>query len=191
MEEKIKNAGFTYIDLLITIVIISVALVSLTGLFIVFERTISANESEKAAALLARMQIDYLKQYEGRQFDRLNPHWREICPEVYLAPPNIKVSSENGQKQYKFQVTSTVLKGLLYKDANGKLFDDPNAYDGKSSVDMTSGVSADSEIPEDIVRNLNIVPVRVRITWEEAMANGPPAEKQYEIIYYYLGSPEI
>ena len=33
------------------------------------------NDDEKAAVILARTQINYLKQYEYRGFDRLNLNW--------------------------------------------------------------------------------------------------------------------
>ena len=49
------------------------------------------NDDEKAAVILARTQINYLKQYEYRGFDRLNLNWWNICPEVYNHPSNLSL----------------------------------------------------------------------------------------------------
>ncbi len=161
-------------------------------------KTNMMNDEEKTAAILARTQINYLKQYEYRGFDRLNLNWWNICPEVYNHPNN---------RDHKYTITCTVMPGYYYinEDTNDKIIDDngqPRKKDNQYLItiaeknNQTIGIRngtdtlASCEIPDKILKDLNIIPVKVTITWQQTI-NNHPINKTYEIINYYLGSPRM
>ena len=119
MNQISKNHGFILVDVLIAVIIISVALISVLGLYIMVSKTNIMNDDEKTAVILARTQINYLKQYEYRGFDRLNLNWWNICPEVYNHPSN----RANGQGEHKYTIECTVLPGYDYVYQSQSLID--------------------------------------------------------------------
>ncbi len=187
MNQISKNHGFILVDVLIAVIIISVALISIVGVFIMIGKSNIVNDNEKLATTFARMQINYLKQYEGHHNSRLNKVWQEVCPDIYDHPYNPRIASSHSNIIHKYMVSSRVLKGLKYVDKNGHLIN-PDNYNGEEV--KIDGSYIDAEIPDDILNDLNIIPVCITVSWAENI-NGKSQEKTLEIIEYYLGAPTI
>ena len=158
------------------------------------------NDEEKTAAILARTQINYLKQYEYQGFNRLNLNWWNICPEVYNHPSN---------RDHHYTVTCTVLPGYDYvyngQDGTQHLID-KDGYpitdragtpyikkyltpdNAETSVDISGTLP--TQLPDDILKDSNIVPVKVTVTWVKTL-NGTNIERSYEIINYFLAAPSV
>ena len=202
MNQISKNHGFILVDVLTAVIIISVAFVSVLGLYIMVSKTNIMNDDEKTAVILARTQINYLKQYEYRGFDRLNLNWWNICPEVYNHPSN----RANGQGEHKYTIECTVLPGYDYvyqgqslidndgyptKDSSGtpyiKKYLNPN--DAEISANK-SGTLSSCQLPTDLLKDENIIPIKVTVTWSED-TNGTSINRSYEIINYFLSEPSV
>lgn len=202
MNQISKNHGFILVDVLTAVIIISVAFVSVLGLYIMVSKTNIMNDDEKTAVILARTQINYLKQYEYRGFDRLNLNWWNICPEVYNHPSN----RANGQGEHKYTIKCTVLPGYDYvyqgqslidndgyptKDSSGtpyiKKYLNPN--DAEISANK-SGTLSSCQLPTDLLKDENIIPIKVTVTWSED-TNGTSINRSYEIINYFLSEPSV
>lgn len=182
-----KNQGFIYVDLLVAIIIITVALISIVGIFIMVGKNNIVNDHEKLATTFARMQINYLKQYEGNQHSRLNKVWQKVCPDIYDHPYNLASTSPPSAGSHKYMVSSRVLKGLKYVDENGDPID-PDDYNGEEvNID---GSYPDAEIPDDILKDLSIIPVCITVRWQEDI-NGRLQQKSLEVVEYYLSSPKL
>lgn len=202
MNQISKNHGFILVDVLTAVIIISVAFVSVLGLYIMVSKTNIMNDDEKTAVILARTQINYLKQYEYRGFDRLNLNWWNICPEVYNHPSN----RANGQGEHKYTIKCTVLPGYDYvyqgqslidndgyptKDSSGtpyiKKYLNPN--DAEISANK-SGTLSSCQLPTDLLKDENIIPIKLTVTWSED-TNGTSINRSYEIINYFLSEPSV
>lgn len=202
MNQISKNHGFILVDVLTAVIVISIAFISVLGLYIMVSKTNIMNDDEKAAVILARTQINYLKQYEYRGFDRLNLNWWNICPEVYNHPSN----RANGQGEHKYTIECTVLPGYDYvyqgqslidndgyptKDSSGtpyiKKYLNPN--DAEISANK-SGALSSCQLPTDLLKDENIIPIKVTVTWSED-TNGTSINRSYEIINYFLSEPSV
>lgn len=185
MNQISKNHGFILVDVLIAIIIISVALISIVGVFIMIGKSNIVNDNEKLATTFARMQINYLKQYEGHHNGgRLSKDWKNICPDIYTHPYNPAVSNTS---QHKYMVSSRVLKGLKYIDVNGNIID-PDNYQGQE-IDI-DGSYPNAEIPSNVINDLNIIPVCITVRWTENI-NGIQNPRALEIVEYFLMTPSI
>lgn len=200
MNQISKNHGFILVDVLTAVIIISVAFVSVLGLYIMVSKTNIMNDDEKTAVILARTQINYLKQYEYRGFDRLNLNWWNICPEVYNHPSN----RANGQGEHKYTIECTVLPGYDYVYQGQSLIDN-DGYPIKSgnktliqlaeennqiiSIRNVNATLPNYEIPDQILPKLDIVPVKVTVTWQENI-NGTSNTSAYEVVNYFLSKPQ-
>lgn len=202
MNQISKNHGFILVDVLTAVIVISIAFISVLGLYIMVSKTNIMNDDEKTAVILARTQINYLKQYEYRGFDRLNLNWWNICPEVYNHPSN----RANGQGEHKYTIECTVLPGYDYvyqgqslidndgyptKDSSGtpyiKKYLNPN--DAEISANK-SGALSSCQLPTDLLKDENIIPIKVTVTWSED-TNGTSINRSYEIINYFLSEPSV
>lgn len=202
MNQISKNHGFILVDVLTAVIVISIAFISVLGLYIMISKTNIMNDDEKTAVILARTQINYLKQYEYRGFDRLNLNWWNICPEVYNHPSN----RANGQGEHKYTIECTVLPGYDYvyqgqslidndgyptKDSSGtpyiKKYLNPN--DAEISANK-SGALSSCQLPTDLLKDENIIPIKVTVTWSED-TNGTSINRSYEIINYFLSEPSV
>ncbi|WIW70026.1 hypothetical protein [Anaerosinus gibii] len=202
MNQISKNHGFILVDVLTAVIVISIAFISVLGLYIMVSKTNIMNDDEKTAVILARTQINYLKQYEYRGFDRLNLNWWNICPEVYNHPSN----RANGQGEHKYTIECTVLPGYDYINETTKSqIIDNNGYPIKSgnkslielaeqnnqiiSIKNVDDTLPTCEIPNEILSKFDIVPIKITVTWQENI-NGNSIDRSYEVIKYFLSKPQ-
>ena len=141
-----KEKGFIYIDVLIGLVILSVAILSILYTYNTSLNVNRENDGLKTAVVLANNQLNFLKRYDGSMKDRQSTAWSTVPDSIYT-------------------------------DLNLR-----------NNYTVTSRVLDNSEIPDDIKNNINIIPVAVNVVW--AKSAGQTGNEEYAVIGYYIGAPD-
>ena len=141
-----KEKGFIYIDVLIGLVILSVAILSILYTYNTSLNVNRENDGLKTAVVLANNQLNFLKRYDGSMKDRQSTAWSTVPDSIYT-------------------------------DLNLR-----------NNYTVTSRVLDNSEIPDDIKNNINIIPVAVKVVW--AKSAGQTGNEEYAVIGYYIGAPD-
>lgn len=78
-----KEHGFIYIDVLIGLVILSVAIIAILYTYNTSLHVSEENEGLKTAVVLANNQLNYLKRYDGSLKDRDSSVWSVVPDNIY------------------------------------------------------------------------------------------------------------
>lgn len=70
-----KNSGFIFVDSMLAVVVVAVAITALLGALTMSLRVEREKDKLKMAAILAENQLTWFKQYDGKGVDRLSPKW--------------------------------------------------------------------------------------------------------------------
>lgn len=83
LKRFLKEKGFIYIDVLIGLVILSVAILSILYTYNTSLNVNKENDGLKTAVVLANNQLNFLKRYDGSMKDRQNTVWSTIPDSIY------------------------------------------------------------------------------------------------------------
>ena len=100
MKRFLKEKGFIYIDVLIGLVILSVAILSILYTYNTSLNVNKENDGLKTAVVLANNQLNFLKRYDGSMKDRQSTVWSTVPDAIYTDVSYKKV----------YSVSSRVLK---------------------------------------------------------------------------------
>ena len=101
-----KEKGFIYIDVLIALVVLSVAIIAILYTYNTSLNVNKENDDLKTAVVLANNQLNFLKKYDGSLKDRDNTVWSKVDDVIYTEPKSKEV----------YSVTSRVLKDAEIPD---------------------------------------------------------------------------
>ena len=101
-----KEKGFIYIDVLIALVVLSVAIIAILYTYNTSLNVNKENDDLKTAVVLANNQLNFLKKYDGSLKDRENSVWSKVDDAIYTEPKSKEV----------YSVTSRVLKDAEIPD---------------------------------------------------------------------------
>lgn len=101
-----KEKGFIYIDVLIALVVLSVAIIAILYTYNTSLNVNKENDDLKTAVVLANNQLNFLKKYDGSLKDRENTVWSKVDDAIYTEPKSKEV----------YSVTSRVLKDAEIPD---------------------------------------------------------------------------
>ena len=83
LKRFLKEKGFIYIDVLIGLVILSVAIIAILYTYNTSLKVNKENDGLKTAVVLANNQLNFLKRYDGSMKDRQSTVWSTVPDAIY------------------------------------------------------------------------------------------------------------